>query len=454
MSEETESEPVENEPIDADFEPASLPDTSYQEPTRAARGPGWLALGVSTLLAAGVGGVLGAGLMQVSGQFAPGSIADEIETVSSAQQTADTTLNALRTDMSRLGERLDRELQAAAASQGDTAAMDSLAGELERLSLQIEALETAQEAQGGSSSADLAPFIARLEALETADEDEVTSPRLANRAISALRRRVEEIEAGGAFDTRIEALETALTELQTAADTSTENNSSIDTDALVPLIAEMNALKAGLAAAEEDRARLVNELAALQSSEASSRQLLEQAAQRTLANSGASSAVLAILSIEAAARDGRPFQAAYAQLTEALPGNTIVQQLAPIAPRGAPTLATLIREFETARDAALAVRTDTEPSANSSGWGWVRQALGDSVDIRRSGDLPDGLKDTLSKAEAALTERDLVGTIGELESLSGPARDAVAPWVTRAQARVTLEDSLDQLRLALMNAEQ
>lgn len=98
-----------------------------------------------------------------------------------------------------------------------------------------------------------------------------------------------------------------------------------------------------------------------------------------------------------------------------------------------PTLASLRQSFPAAADAALAVSrpsTDNKPFLDRV---WTRAQ--DLVTVRQGdhvivGDPASGIID---HARAALDAGDLAGTVQTLETLSGPAAQAVAPWVQQAK---------------------
>jgi hypothetical protein len=62
------------------------------------------------------------------------------------------------------------------------------------------------------------------------------------------------------------------------------------------------------------------------------------------------------------------------------------------------------------------------------------------VSIRRTGDVPgDGTEARLARAEAALGKDDLARATGEMAGLKGAAREAAAPWIAQAQARLAID---------------
>ena len=474
MSNETDPPSVDSDPIDADFEPAS-PKTDFVEtPKGAHKGPGWTALGVTGVLAAILGGGVGGMLTGEKGDaYAPQTLVEDVALMGEGQLNLEDALTKLATDIKQSETRLKRQIDAAAARSGDEEAVEALAEQLTAINNQLEAIDIAKQEAGEVEGLQLDEVLARIETLEKLDDDEVASPRVANRAIKAMQRRVDELEAELAtrsdvlrnLEERLAAAEEVVTQSGTSADNSgaedalsklaedTEDNAKAIDDLQDELRAIGQDRDDAGATQASDTAQLRRWVEELRAKDAEYSERIEE-------TGAGQSTTFSILSIEAAARDGRAFQSAFARLEEAMPGNRSVLKLKPLATKGAPTLAMLQTSFAAVRDEAMAINLPAEETGvdEKDGWGWVRSALGDAVTVRRSGAASEEDETFANMMDAALLELqggDLEGAIEAVEALeAGPRKDAFDTWLADARGRLALEDSLDELRLTLMNQER
>ena len=449
MSGENDTPKGDDEAIDAQFEPAPPAADYVKKPEDAPNRPGWAALGVTGLVATIFGALIGAGLSTMSGQsYAPGTLVSDVQEIAEDQNEQAERLVRL---IEAGDERVSRELATVAAARGDDEAVKTLADEIEGLKNQLDALDVTSQEEGEAEVLNMGEIISRLETLERADEEDVVSPRLANRAISALRSRVEEMEQSlegrresvqDLFE-RIAVLETAV------AEGGGSGGDGVSSEALAELRAEIERLKAREAAdpSAADQAELEQLVEELREN--------DQRSQASLSETrGATAAAFAMLSVDAAVRDGRPFQSALAQLEAALPDNRSVAKLRPLAARGVPTLSELQTSFEAAREDAENTAVISETAGGDDGWSWVRRAFGDSVSVRRKGEADDGFASVMSTAASALARRDLGAAIAAVEAIENPRAEAFEDWLASARDRKTLDDALDEVRLTLMTAEQ
>jgi len=459
MSGESDLPEMDTDPVDAEYEPVPPAADFVKKPETPKQGPGWLALGATGVLAAlfgtGAGAVLGD---RGQTDYAPETLVSDVQVIAEGQLTQESRTVEM---LEELDTRLRREISSVAAGRGDDNAIASLTAQMTAISDQLEAFEVAQQEADGGEGFDFDRVLARLESLETLDEDEVASPRVANRAIRSAQRRMDELEADLA--TRSDAMLNLVSRLETVEEglttTGTDAGEAIAPDALEALRADIEALKA--AASSETPPVQTEEIEELRS-------LLQDLREGEIANSQALSergagqtAAFSMLSIEAAAREGQPFQTAFARLEEALPGNRSVAKLKPLAARGAPTMARLQAGFSKARTEAAALAAQSK-DGSGDGWSWVRQALGEAVVVRRAGDKSgEGTQETvgprsfevaMEAAELRLAVRDLEGAIGAVETLADPIRAPFEDWLVDALARQKLEDGLGELRLTLMDA--
>lgn len=473
MSGESESPEMESDPIDADFEPVEAdakPVKADKSSARTRRGPGWIALGVTGVLAAvfgsGAGAMLSGGVTGAGS--APAEFGEEVQLIAESQKALDTRVMALAKDLNDAETRLKRQSEAAAAGRADGDTITDLTTQLNSIYAQLEALDVAAQEAGEGDGEALDQVLARLEALEQLDEDEVASPRVANRAVRVAQRRIDELEADLA--TRSEAMLDLVSRLE-ALEAAAENGSGVDgpeaqidpalqetigenTTAIGQLQARLDDLAAAQpvqGASAEDTERLTKWVQELRAKEALSQSALDERGSEQ-------AAMFSVLTIEAAAREGHPFQTALAQLEEAMPGNRSVAKLKPLAATGAPTLARLQREFDAAR--AEAAKVETSSAEKSDGWGWMRQAFGEAIVVRRPGEeAADGegansFERIMAQAKDQVEARDLDAAIESLEQLSANLQAPFSDWLEAARARQTLDDGLDELRVALMDAGQ
>ncbi len=411
-----------DEPIDADFEPAAEPEPAA--PARPRSGPGWLGVGLIGALAAIAGGVYGQ-ILDSSG--------DDLATVEALQGEIGAAAEAQTARLSEVEERLKREIAALGAASGDADALETLFDDLAKLSSTVDGLSAAEpEAVAALSN--------RIAALETADEaDEATSPRLMNRAVTALRDRVEALEATQAdlepvLATTVERLDLVESRLEAMA--------SAEPPATAAALAE---LAAGVAALRADTDRLLEGGATSASAITETREAAEEAYALVKAATAAAA-------IEAAARRGEPFPTAFENLRDAMPGEPLLDGLEGPAQTGAATVSELQASFADAADAIRAARA-AEIDAGDDGWSWVRQAFGGAVEVRRTeGAAGDETEAALVAAENAITE----GALAEAVAALGGFEDVepAAAWLASARARRDLEDALDRLRLRLISAER
>tara|TARA_R110002096_G_scaffold287830_1_gene481467 strand:+ start:3239 stop:4441 length:1203 start_codon:yes stop_codon:yes gene_type:complete len=383
------------EPIDADFEPAF--DDAVDAPANGAdgSGPGWLAVAVAALIAAGIGGAIGIiATMAIPDKGDGGDVAAltaELDALKAGQEAADLERNKVIRDAAEMESRLNTGLNSAASGSPD---LSPLQAELDALSRRLDA---ALAADSGDALATLSTRLDALEAVDTSGE--ATAAELA-RSLGALSERVT-------------ALETRLASLQ-----SDMLRSSGDTTELTSLIERMRNDEAAVRAKAE--ASEIN-----------------------------ADAALALSAIEAASRRGSSFESDYRKLRAVMPKSATVRTLGEVATTGAPTLAELQQSFGPASAKARAA----VPAERQGALGWLNNMFGDAVTVRGAEGEEDGATVTLSRAKAALDAGDLEGAVSALGTLSGEPAAAMADWTGSANRRITLEAGLEALRLNMIDGE-
>ncbi|MEL6245027.1 MAG: hypothetical protein AAFQ85_06735 [Pseudomonadota bacterium] len=452
MSDQTDGQKpdplAEEGPIDAEFEPAteSTPETTAQ--AGGASGPGWMGVGVASLIAAGVGGLIG---------LSNGSGGSNGQESSALVESVDSLVESVRANENRLSglsgeaEALDKKLSAALEGLGgaqDSEALAAVSADLQALKDRIDTAEAdAPEPEG------LAALVSRLDRLERADEAEAVSPRQMNRAVTVMRERVEALEAELAdvkagSERRAEALAAAaerIEAIETAPPAQAES-ADIDTGALTSLQEELAALRAEMESRPVAPPAETEDTPSEETEAANEAAAVAEAAAADAARRA--DAALALAGIESRARRGQPFQTPFAKLKAAMPDHESIPALEAIAAEGAPTLADLTASFVDAKGAAV----EADATGEDDGWGWVRNVLGDAVTVRREGEAPV-LADAINEAEADLEAGDLQAATSKIEALDGPGAGAFRAWLDAANNRLALEAALESLNLTMLRSD-
>jgi hypothetical protein len=384
------------EPIDADFEPA-FEDQKASRTGKEGAGPGWLGVGVASLVAAGIGGAIGIVATMALPERSPGgdvsALTADLDALKAGQETADVERSKVIRNSADLEARLDARLKSVAAAGGDD--LGPLLDELDAVSKRID--EVIASDDGGEA---LARLSARLEALEAVDTSGEASAQELARSMGALAERVT-------------SLETRLADLQ-----SDIVRSGGDTTELTSLIERMRNDEAAVRAKAE-------------------------------ASESNADAALALSAIEAASRQGITFESDYRKLRVLLPQSPEVRSLSSVATTGAPTLAELQQSYGPASAAARAA----EPREKEGRWGWLNHVFGDAVTVRGENAEVAGAPVILSRAKGALDAGDLEGAVAIIGNLTGEPAAAMADWTESANRRITLETGLKALRLDMIGGE-
>ena len=78
----------------------------------------------------------------------------------------------------------------------------------------------------------------------------------------------------------------------------------------------------------------------------------------------------------------------------------------------------------------------------------LNSLFGDGIRVRREGEVDTA--DVLATAESALVTGDLDAALNTLDTLPAEIQSVFTDWRDNAEKRLTLEDSLDTLRLAMI----
>ncbi|NQY12314.1 MAG: hypothetical protein HRT81_00445 [Henriciella sp.] len=318
----------------------------------------------------------------------------------------------------------------AAATAGFVPGFKPGTGPLERVRSDVATLQTDID-QDLSETATLSTDIATLESRA----DSLSADRTRTNAdLRNLRTEIETLQAD------ISMLQRArVASLADPAETDGVDSDSPDLAALSARVAAMeDALVTQVGTYNTALETLKNRVSSLED-QAASEQL-----NAASASNARTEAALALSAIEAAARRGRPFLPAQQKLAAAMPNNDAVARLSAIAPKAVPTLADLRSTFPTLRDAAL----DASAQAEGGSSGWMRQVFGDGIQVRRAGDVTTS--DHLDQAKAALDAGNLSDSVEHIRAAGTDIQPVFTDWVSNAVDRLTLEQTLEALRLTMI----
>lgn len=273
------------------------------------------------------------------------------------------------------------------------------------------------------------------------------------RAVNALAQAGEVSDLAAritAFEQRLDALPDMGAELERLRSELTNAAPAADPAALTALRAELDDLRAELAA-RPDSGGLAEELAALKAEAEAERAATAARAEALRAEAEATARSArsqgAVLRLQAALDSGGPLAPALADLAGA--GVTVPAELAALA-EGVPTLLALQTGFPDAARAALTASAETAAPETMAGrlGAFVKAQTGMRSLTPREGDDPDAI---LSRAEAALATGDLTTVLAELDALPAEAATALAEWRTLTETRHRASTAVATLAGSLNN---
>lgn len=304
---------------------------------------------------------------------------------------------------------------------------------------------------GAALKTDIAALQTELAATKAEGRDLATRYEATRTEVATLTRRLGEASRSRAdLSAQVLRLENQLSELSTQSQTVTldpETGAAIVAPVNPLILGRIEALEdaitqfpAGGETKAEDTTALRREIAALRAQVSA----LETAPAPAAEVSHNADAALALAAIEAAARRGQPFQSGYQRLAAALPDNSAVQTLAPLAAKAVATRADLIDRFDDLRAPAL----DAEAAAISGTAAWMRGVFGDGITIQKSGE--NSAAEVLNRATEHLENGDLSQAIVQVESLPENVQTVFTDWLDNARERTALENALEALRLTMI----
>ncbi|HKF62315.1 MAG TPA: uroporphyrinogen-III synthase [Dongiaceae bacterium] len=276
-----------------------------------------------------------------------------------------------------------------------------------------------------------------------------TPPAAIPAEIKALPQQMAALDPRlGSLDQRLGALEQKLAALPQGGAAAAD---------LAPLRAELGSLKEAL---KSDEAAL-GDLAAVKQEVAK----LEAAASGARSAATTAGLVLGVTELRARIAAGEPFAAEVDALSKLAAGDpamaaALAEPLAALKPLASgppiPGFAQLRAEFPAMAEAVTHADAAGALPANASFWDRVVGRLESLVTVRpvaEGGQVTGNSNlDRLARAEAKLGSGDLPGAVSELSGLTGPAKDAAASWLARAQARFQTDAAAKRLSAALLAA--
>ena len=157
-------------------------------------------------------------------------------------------------------------------------------------------------------------------------------------------------------------------------------------------------------------------------------------------------AILSCVIIVAAVESGSPFADAVADLAETA-DTDLPAALTDQAANGVPTLIALQDEFPDLARSALAAARQTAAAEGEGGvLSFIERRLGARSVTPQDGNSPDAV---LSRAEAALRNRQLTDVLTEIDALPTVSKDVLADWTAKATARNGALQAADSLMSSL-----
>jgi hypothetical protein len=381
----------------------------------------WPHLITASSVAAVLGATVAIIVSNASSNAPTGTLAREIDELSLAIQTlqrgstqASADIVAMRARVDAHGDRL-REKDIA-----DT----TLRTDIGALAAQLSALSGAGSGAANESAVvsttPLGILLARVNRLERIADDATASPETTQdvrRAIADLASQVAELNlANTTLVTAFDQREAALSALEAGLN-----------DIAIELAGQRGLSPAAIPRVSVAAAAIVPETVTTATTRAQT--------------------IRALAVLEDAARNGEPFAAEHAALSDLLPGDTALSDIATFTVSGVPALSKLRADFDAS--AARALRHAEEDS--DDGWNWLRQAFASVVRFEPANRVALA-SDTIRTARRQLDVGEIRKAMNAVVGLSGRAHDAFATWREKAMQRAMLDDAMKSLNTRLLGA--
>lgn len=260
-----------------------------------------------------------------------------------------------------------------------------------------------------------------------------------NESLQRLSSRMNELERNdGSVNVvmeRLARLETAMGESGANANSSAEQLSQTMSE----ISARLGALEQGVADKSQDKLAL---------------------AENNRKQIHAQTLVLAVGHLRETLKSSAPFTAALDAL-KSLGGDDPdiqrgINELAPYAASGIPTMDMLRRNFRATADAISATGPEAATSRSGAVEGVLDRAwdrLSSLVSVRKTGtqDAPAANQGPILLARNSLDDGDLASAIDALSTLYGAEAEAAKPWLEGARARLTAETTLARMHVFVVS---
>jgi hypothetical protein len=421
----------EPEPIEAEFEPAEGKRPNHAPgfaPKRLrSRSVTLVELLAGSSAAAIAGAMVAIIVTNASSTAGTGTLASEINSLARAQEGLSTRAGQMSADVVELrarlnaqSERLDRQAAGELSLRGEIAAVTSQVSALSG----AEAGETVPGAVANNSP--LGVLLARIGTLERIVEQDASAPqttRQMQRALSALESQVAGLEeANLRLSTALEQRQVALNALANGVET---------------LSGEVRVLREQAVASQ----RFGMNMGVLRRP---TLDLDANPAANAEAAAADAKAIRALASLEAVARKGVAFTPQQQELAALLPRDADVAALGGIAPRGAPTLEQLRRDFDAAAQTARRLLAES----GDDGWNWLRASV--PVTSKRVDGAAEAGATLIREAKLSLDAGDVSASIRAIDDLPPRAAAAFTAWRDKALRLADLEQRLADLNRRLV----
>lgn len=418
---------AEPEPIEAEFEPAENAPAQSSRARRAgprhmrSRSVAWPHLIIASSTAAVLGATVAIIVSSASSNAPTGTLAREIDELSLAvtalqrgSEQGNADIASMRSRIDDHGDRLREKDVIDASLRTD---LGALAAQLSAIS----GVGTGDAPEGAlASTTPLGIMLARINRLERIAADATASPETTEdvrRAIADLASQVAELTlANTTLVTAFDQREAALSALETG-------------------LHEVAAVLAGQGDPSPARAPLV--------SLAATTMVTETVATATTR----AQTIRALAVLEAAARNGEPFAAEHAAMSNLLPDEAALRGIASLTTSGVPALSKLRADFDASTVRALR-HAETE---SDDGWNWLRQAFAGVVTFEPAQNVAFAAE-TIRTARRQLEVGEIRNAVNGVAGLSGRAHDDFATWREKAMQRALLDDAMKSLNTRLLGA--
>jgi predicted nucleic acid-binding Zn-ribbon protein len=320
-------------------------------------------------------------------------------------------------------------------------------------------------AANNATPIDLGPIEMRLAAVEAKLQELAAAPANAAEATTTPETTGSEVAAAPAADPALLAdLNTRLAQLEGRLAAIGDTTTRLDflSSETATQKAEIETTKAKL----ETVTSLAERLGALESeAKTLGADLSEMSAEKadlSLKRQRAAALILTLGQLRASLSSNQPFAAELASVEDlgradadlAAKLAPTLDALRPFADDGAPTLSQLQTDLPVAT-IAQAAAADAAGEALGVESSWLQQTLyrlSELVTVRPVGEVEgDSALAHLARAETRLSAGDLAAAVVEVKGLTGQAATAAESWLTRAEARLAIDETAS--RLASLSAE-